>query len=585
MPANRLVSPGGGRGNGDWTGDEGLPRRPTHVTGDAVSLFLARTLAVVAGLLAAVPLLVVAAPAVLAEVTPARVEGEDRYDTAAIVAETTFDAEANTFALLARADDFPDALTGAGAAGAVGAPILLVDEDDVPERTAEALVNLAIERVIILGGEAAVGPAVESELALDYDVERLGGGNRYDTAAQIAGFLAETGGIGPVFGDTGAILVNGEGFADALTAGPLSFSGNLPILLSEHDRLPEETDRALVELGIGHVLILGGSAAVSSSVSAELEDRGVEVTRFAGERRTHTATLFADALVDTWGYSPETTMIARGDDFPDALAAGPRGGVTEAPILLTSSPGDLSAETRDWVADACPHVNVVQAIGGRQVITSEALSVAVDLAAQCLQPEEVATFQTRLLGDPDRTHNIHLAADSVHGDVIAPGQSYSLNANIGQRTAARGFREVDNGCIGADGEPVDCVGGGISQLATTFMNTAWRTGIDIPEFHQHSIYFRRYPVCHEATLSWDLLDVVVHNNSPHDITVDTFYDDETIGVRFLSRPWADATWWSEPTPETAPDGAFTSSCGRTITYSDGTEHEESYEHAYDDTGF
>jgi vancomycin resistance protein YoaR len=168
--------------------------------------------------------------------------------------------------------------------------------------------------------------------------------------------------------------------------------------------------------------------------------------------------------------------------------------------------------------------------------------------------------------------------------VISSGATYSLNQGIGRRTRARGFREVENGCIGADGEPVDCVGGGVSQMGTTFLNAAWFTGIEIVEFRQHTRYFTRYPVCHEATLSWGSLDVRVHNDSPYDIIIDTFYDDEFIGVRFISRDWADVSSWAEP--QSPPSsGSFTSRCGRTIAYPDGTSTTESYTWTYDDTGF
>ena len=546
---------------------------------------VARALGSLAALALALAVLAGADQPAHADVSAARVAGEDRYETAALIAEATWDPADNTFAVVARADDYPDALAGAGAAAAVGAPILLVDHDEVPERTAEALESLTIASVVILGGEAAVGPLVEDELAADYDVQRIGGGDRYGTAAEIASFLDAHGGIGPVLGDTGAILVSGENFADALTAGPLAYSGRLPILLTLPEQLPDVTAQALEDLGIGHVIILGGSAAVSESVEEEVAGGGVEITRFGGQRRTDTAALFADAVIDTWGYSASTTMIARGDDFPDALAAGPRGGSLEAPILLTASPTSISEESRAWLRERCPDVDLVQAIGGTEAVTDGTLEDAVVAAEACLGPSVVASFQTDLLGDPDRTHNIHLAADYVDGDVIRPGESYSLNANIGQRTVARGFRNVEGGCIGAGGEAVDCVGGGVSQFATTFMNAAWLAGIEIPEFHPHSLYFRRYPVCHEATLSWGTLDVVVRNDSPYDITVDAFYDTAVIGVQLLSQPWADVTGWSDPTPETAPDQAFTSTCGRTITYPDGSTREEAYEHHYDGTGF
>lgn len=200
-------------------------------------------------------------------------------------------------------------------------------------------------------------------------------------------------------------------------------------------------------------------------------------------------------------------------------------------------------------------------------------------------PQEVARFSTFLPPNPDRTHNIHLAADYMQGDVIAAGATYSLNHDgIGERTTARGFRLVENGCIGTEGEPVDCVGGGTSQMATTFMNVAWFTGVELVEFRQHTIYFPRYPVCHEATLSWGSLDVVVHNNSPHDIVVDTFYDEGVIGVRFLSQEWAQVESWVEPA-EPPASGPFASSCGRTITYPDGTTDTESYQWSYDGVGF
>jgi len=199
--------------------------------------------------------------------------------------------------------------------------------------------------------------------------------------------------------------------------------------------------------------------------------------------------------------------------------------------------------------------------------------------------QEVARFSTFLPPNPDRTHNIHLAADYMQDDVIAAGATYSLNHDgIGERTTARGFRLVENGCIGAGGQAVDCVGGGTSQMATTFMNVAWFTGIELVEWRQHTIYFPRYPVCHEATLSWGSLDVVVHNNSPHDILVDTFYDEGVIGVRFMSQEWAQVESWAEPA-EPPASGPFASSCGRTIAYPDGTTHTESYEWTYDDVGF
>ena len=58
----------------------------------------------------------------------------------------------------------------------------------------------------------------------------------------------------------------GEGFADALTAGPLAYNNEFPILLTAPGSLRAETDAALADLGIDHVIIVGGTAAVSQAV-------------------------------------------------------------------------------------------------------------------------------------------------------------------------------------------------------------------------------------------------------------------------------------------------------------------------------
>ena len=195
--------------------------------------------------------------------------------------------------------------------------------------------------------------------------------------------------------------------------------------------------------------------------------------------------------------------------------------------------------------------------------------------------EIVASFTTPLVPGQDRNVNIQLAADYIDGHVITPGASYSLNHGIGPRTRARGF--VENGYIDADGEVISVVGGGVSQMGTTFLNAAWFAGIQIDEFRQHTIYFERYPMCREATLAWDLLDVVITNDSPHAITVRTAHSSQSVTVSFVSIPWAEVDSWTG-SPYGWVGESFRVDCGRTITYPDGTTSSESYSWRYDETG-
>ena len=519
-------------------------------------------------------------------VTAARVKGVQRFETAARIASLTYDDV--DVAVLVTGLDFPDALAGSYAAGLLAGPILLTEGDSVPPSTLETLADLTVDTVVILGGTGVINEEVEQSLADNgYATQRIAGETRYHTAAEVARRYG-----GPesptqlLEGDRTAILASGERFPDALAAGPLAAKAHLPLLLTPHGRTVPVVGQTLAELGIQRILVIGGSAAVSPEVVQTYRNQGYTVERLAGATRGDTATVVADHAIGRFiGFSPSLLLLARGDAFPDALAASVHGAMSGAPIVLSATPHTLGGATEGWLAARCPDIDVLRALGGAGAVAPSTLDSAVSAAERCIRPDqEISRFTTPLLGIPDRTHNLHLAADYIDGDVIASGATYSLNHDgTGRRTRARGFREVEDGCIGAGGEAVDCVGGGVSQMGTTFMNAAWFAGIEFVEFRQHSLYFSRYPVCHEATLSWGSLDVVVHNNSPYDIVIDSFYNNEHVGVRFLSQPWASVESWAEP--QNPPSGAFTSSCGRTITYPDGTSDTESYTWTYEGTGF
>jgi vancomycin resistance protein YoaR len=196
--------------------------------------------------------------------------------------------------------------------------------------------------------------------------------------------------------------------------------------------------------------------------------------------------------------------------------------------------------------------------------------------------EEVSSFTTDLVPGQERNVNIHRGADLFHGSVIRPGERFSLDEAIGTRTRERGF--VENGFIDEDGELTEVVGGGSSQLATTFMNAAWFAGIEIVEFQPHSYYFERYPMGRESTLSRGQIDVVVENDSPHAIFVSSSYTSSSVTVTFFSSTWAEVdTWTDEPRDRVAGDerDGFTVDFGRTITYPDGSTRDEEYTHRYE----
>jgi len=127
-----------------------------------------------------------------------------------------------------------------------------------------------------------------------------------------------------------------------------------------------------------------------------------------------------------------------------------------------------------------------------------------------------------------RVENIHRMADLIDGVLLKPGERFSINDHIGPRTASKGFYPAPTIVLG---EMKDTVGGGVSQFATTFYNAFFHGGYEIIERQPHSYYFRRYPMGHEATLSFPKPDVIVRNDTKSGLLIRTEYGGTFIRVK------------------------------------------------------
>lgn len=198
-------------------------------------------------------------------------------------------------------------------------------------------------------------------------------------------------------------------------------------------------------------------------------------------------------------------------------------------------------------------------------------------------PRLISTFTTPLVPGAARNTNIQLASSIIDGTVIEVGDSFSLNAAIGERTRARGF--VEDGFI-TGGDTTDAVGGGVSQVSTNVLNAAWFAGIRIDQFRPHTIYFERYPMCREATIVWDVLDLVVTNDTVHHLWLRADATESEATVSLFSFPfWSVESWTSEPYAIDESTGVFSVDCGRTISLLGETVEDESYTWRYVNGGY
>lgn len=153
-------------------------------------------------------------------------------------------------------------------------------------------------------------------------------------------------------------------------------------------------------------------------------------------------------------------------------------------------------------------------------------------AAQALGVKElVATFDSTFPNNPDRTVNLTTAANTINGTLIKPGEVFSLNGILGERTAAKGYREA--GMI-LNGRLVKATGGGVSQISTVIYNLAWFSGVALTEHQAHSFYISRYPAGREATVNWPTIDNKWTNTTPYGMLVQMWVSGSQVHGRMWS---------------------------------------------------
>ena len=208
--------------------------------------------------------------------------------------------------------------------------------------------------------------------AANIPMTRVAGSDRYDTAARASASAFAVGSTPNV------VLASGSSFADALSASGLCGALGSPLLLTQPSGLPQPTLAELARLTSGRanrtVYVVGGTGAVSPTVDGQLQSAGYTVVRLSGADRYATCSRVASRVKSVLGSSfSGTALVARGDTYPDALAAGPLAYEAKMPVLLTrpdSLPSATAAAIRDLGVS-----NVVLA-GGTGAV-SDAVGAAV----------------------------------------------------------------------------------------------------------------------------------------------------------------------------------------------------------------
>ena len=190
-----------------------------------------------------------------------RISGKDRYETSAQVARRLAKITGKTdHAVIASGEVFADALAVGPYAAREGYPILLVKSNSIPKSISDAITEIGVKKVSIVGGYGSVSKSLEKSLPVV--AERLSGKTRYETAIEIASKGLKT--------SNKAFVANGEHWMDALVIGPVGGMLNMPILLTQANSAPKSLRDHIAKSKIDKITAIGGTSMVSDKVINEL---------------------------------------------------------------------------------------------------------------------------------------------------------------------------------------------------------------------------------------------------------------------------------------------------------------------------
>ena len=314
-----------------------------------------------------------------------RLAGESAADTSARIATEAF-PEGSEWVVIARDDDFADAMSATGLAGVLNAPIVLTDRYSLSDAAARAVQTLGAKKAYIIGGTGAIPGDIEGSLATFgcQTQDRIFGYDSWDTSTECAKKIAEHGGNS----DGNAVVAMSTNFQDALSISSYAYKYQVPIFLETDEahgrQLTEAAVSAIKELS-GTIYVPGGNGAVPQASVEEVFGKQ-RVARLSGWDGYDTSNQIATYMVERGLLSPSTICLASGAPDPkgvDALAgaalAGKAGGVVLltnvnprfGSISTTTIEGADSEGTSAFLPSHAKDVEQAYILGGKAVMPAE----------------------------------------------------------------------------------------------------------------------------------------------------------------------------------------------------------------------
>jgi len=333
-----------------------------------------------------------------------RLAGADRYQTAVVVSQQGW--KTSDYAVLARGDDFADALCAGPLSQKYGGPMLLTGSNELNTDTLTELQRLGVKHLFIAGGLGAVSQSVEDALktAGIATIERIYGADRYETSVKIAQKVGNTG---------KAVLATGSDFPDALSISGIAAKLGMPILLTDKNTLPASVSSYFQGSTITQTYVVGGIGVISDNVAASV----LGSARLAGSDRYATNIAILQNFASELNF--DNIYVAIGTNFADALTGAVLAAKSSSPLVLTGQ--SLPAETTSYLQTKLKLSSKVFGLGGSSVVPSAVLTGLVIAKEQIAVEEKYSTAGT---------YGPETGTKTIQGSVIISARDVTLKNTI-----------------------------------------------------------------------------------------------------------------------------------------------------------
>lgn len=283
--------------------------------------------------------------------TITRLAGPDRYSTAQAIAKDGWTK--SDYAVLAYGENFPDALSAVVLAKKHDAPILLTKTENLPDVTKQALADLQVKKVLIIGGTGVIALSVETELqSMGISPTRIAGQDRYETSVKIAEQISEPSEL---------IVTTGEDYSDALSMAPIAGVKQIPIILVPKDYLPDSVKAYISTINVKKTYVIGDSSVIEGNL----------YNQFPNQERIVGADKYARNIAINKEFNSTFNLrsicLATGEGFADALTGAAYAAKLSEPIILVDN--TPSSDTASYYQELLSSTNNVYVFGGTDVIS------------------------------------------------------------------------------------------------------------------------------------------------------------------------------------------------------------------------